>query len=306
MSKLTLRGFFERDFLPTFLVGAAPRTFEAYADTLNAWERWSSNPALRFITTRTLADFKGTATDSVSVATVNKHLRHVHHVLAKAGPPGYRNRDALGVLEHAAWTKPLREFEPEPRIVSDEEIAAFFVACRRARLPRLDGVVPGLWWMALASAAFLLAARRGTLLALRWSQVDVAKRVVHYSGSIDKARRRREKPMHPALVPWLLAIRGPWSRVFPWPHTARSYYREFNRLQDLADVGGGPWHLHDLKKTALTAGSASMDVFTLKAFGDHSTIRTTEKFYATGRHRLAAAVDAMAIPAAIAKQRTLF
>jgi hypothetical protein len=305
-TSFTLRAFFNRDFAPTFLVGAAPRTFEAYADTLSAWERFTPNPALDAIDTRTLAEFKTTAAGELAAPTVNKHLRHVHHMLAKAGPPGYRNRDALGLLARAPWTKPLREIEPEPRLVTDDELAAFFAACPRARLPRLDGVHPSAWWITLASAALLLAARRGTLLGLKWANIDVAARLVRYSGSIDKNRRRREKPIHPALVPMLLAIRGPWERVFPWPHARRKYWEEFRRLQDLADVVEPRWHLHDLKKTALTSASASMDVFTLKAFGDHSTIRTTERFYATGRHRLAAAIDAMRIPPPLANQRLLF
>jgi hypothetical protein len=43
MSKLALRAFYARDFAPTFLVGAAPRTFEAYEHTLNTWERFTAD-----------------------------------------------------------------------------------------------------------------------------------------------------------------------------------------------------------------------------------------------------------------------
>jgi hypothetical protein len=130
MARLTLRRFYTRDFSTVFLVGAAPRTFKAYASTPNAWERFTTNPGLNAIDSRELAAFKQTATDTLSVATVNKHLRRVHHLLAKAGPPGYRNHDALGILRRAPWTKPLRELEPEPRIVTDEELAAFFAGGR--------------------------------------------------------------------------------------------------------------------------------------------------------------------------------
>lgn len=311
MATFTLERFYALHFKPCFTIGWSARTFDAYDSTLRAWKRLTPNPTIERIDTRCLASFKAAAADATSAATVNKHLRHVGHLLSKAGPPGHRNRDALNLIKIAPWTKPLRERENDPRVVNDEDLAAWYHACRHARFPIVAGVSPPKWWRALACAALFLAARRGTLLGLKWSHLDLAGRVVQYGGELDKCGRRRSKTLHQVLVRHLLEIRAADVHVFPWPHSEQTYYREFRRLQDLAGIAE-PFHLHDLKKTAATRGSASMDLFVLKEFCDHSTIATTEKHYANGRGRLAAAIDALPVPAAFAAaaaedpQRRLF
>ena len=55
-----------------------------------------------------------------------------------------------------------------------------------------------------------------------------------------------------------------------------------------------------------------MDLLTLKELCDHTSVRTTERHYATGRGRLAAAVDQLQVPKAFHlaagddRQRRLF
>ena len=40
------------------------------------------------------------------------------------------------------------------------------------------------------------------------------------------------------LVRHLVAVRGPWVLVFPWPHCESTWYREFRRI---VGVAGDAW-----------------------------------------------------------------
>lgn len=295
---LTLVSFFDQFFAPLFLCDARPRTFNAYAETLNHWKRIAGNVPLTAIDTLLLARFKVTLHETLSPATVNKHLRQVNAILGKAGPSGPGNRDALGMLASTPWTKPLREERPRPRAIGDDVVRAIYAAAKVARRPKCETVsgYAGKWWRALICVAVTTGFRHQALLGLRWLDVDVAGRTVRVPACIDKCHTERCKPLHPIAVRHLLAIRGTGDVVFPFDGSEQTWYREWHAIQDAADIPDAEHiKLHDLKRFAGTRYAATASPWVVQQMLDHSSIETA-KFYINPAEACRATVDAFPLP----------
>ncbi len=145
---LTLRTFYARAYT-TLIAGVRQSTLDQYEFTLRAWERFAGAICLEAITPLRLAEFKASLDGLRSPATINKHLRHLNALLAKAGPPGPRNRDALGLLAFCPWTRPLRMEKAMPRVYSFDELDALYDAADVARFPRIEDVTPANYWRGL-------------------------------------------------------------------------------------------------------------------------------------------------------------
>lgn len=296
-----LRIYFDSLFAPAFLCGASPRTWKEYRSTLSTWERLTANPTLAAVSSFDLAAFKAAAVAAgLAVATVNKHLRHLSHLLTKAGPIGPGNRDGLGLVAASPWTKPLREREKPIRTVDDATFMRFYESTGAAKFPQVPGVLPAAWWRALIICALTLVVRRQALLGLAWGNVDLVGKWVTVEGTTDKAGRVRRKRLHDAARSHLLRIRSASPLVFPFPHSEKTFYRTWERIEAAAGVSFG---LHDLKRTALSRLAATCDAFTLQKLGDHSSIRTTQRYYVNVDDAgLAAAVDAYQLPGELGRE----
>ncbi len=261
---LPLGEFFERVYVPQFLVGTSPRTLDAYRESLAHWSRVTGNLPLREIDSQRLAEFKASLLegsqgsqgsrkdakaqrqltlfelggwaaplrlcvrykgDPLAAATVNKHLRHLGAILSKAGPPGPRNRDALWAIERVPWTRPVRQYRRMPRKVSDQVLDAIYRAAGIATHPVLDRVDPGHWWKALLVTALTVGFRRGGLFALRWSGVDWEEAEVRLPAEGDKCHAERSKPVCRLVLQHLMRIRSAGPLVFAFPHSESKFYR---------------------------------------------------------------------------------
>jgi integrase len=292
---LTLVSFFERYFARLFLDDARPRTFAAYDETLKHWKCITGDPELPF-DAAVLAAFKVELHSTLSAATVNKHLRQVNAILAKVGPAGPGNRDALGMITCTVWTRPLREDRPRPRAIADDVVDAIYAACEFARRPRLSWCSPAAWWRALICLAITSGFRRGALLALRWSDVDVAGRTVRVPASIDKCHAERVKPLHVIAVKHLLRIRGRGELVFAFHGSEIAWYRTWHAIQDRADISSAEQiRFHDLKRFAGTRYAATSSPWVVQQMLDHSSIETS-RFYVNAAEQCRAAVDAFPLP----------
>ena len=227
---LTLVRFYDEYFQRLFLCDARPRTFEAYASTLEHWRAITQDPPFP-IEPAALAEFKVRLRAIVSPATVNKHLRQVNAILGKAGQPGPGNRDALGVCITTPWTRPLREERPQPRAIADTLIATIYQACKFANHPRVAwcrrSLVAGVLCVAVTTGF-----RRGALLALRWCDIRVPEKLIHVPATIDKCHHDREKPLHAAAIKHLLQIKGPGDLVFAFEAGRTEWYREWHHIQE--------------------------------------------------------------------------
>ena len=324
---VSLCEFFADRFAPIFLVGARPKTFRAYREALSHWRAITEDPALDEITTETLARFKSdllagevtkansqlsTLNSQLSLpgfeaeeriirqplarATVNKHLRAIGAILTKAGPPGPANRDAIGLLLRVPWIKPLKEPRRIARVIEPAVIVRTYLAAQRARYPKHPDFSAPHFWKAIIVVALTTGLRRQAILGLRPEWIDWRESVVRIGPEADKAGQERVKPLHRVVLFHLVRIRCRGDRVFPWPHSERTWYRTWHRLQDWAGLEGEHFKLHDLKRTCLSTLANRASPWVAQFMGDHSTIRTTQG-YVNPIAAVRPAIDAFPLPA---------
>jgi integrase len=310
-SALTLRALYERAYLPNYLTAAHPRTMDAYASSLAAWEKHTENPPVGTVNTCTLAAFKAATSKAVSrvtkrstsPATVNKHLRHIGAILSKAGPPGPRNRDAMGLLEHVPWVKPFKLPRRRPATIAQDHLAAIYAACQHAIHPVAGDVPAATWWRSLIVCAYNVGIRREALLGLRWADVDLMNKIVRVPAELDKCGTEREKPICTELMRHLVMIRGDRERVWPWTASDTTFYRQWHELQDLAGLAPANHHkLHDLKRTCGTELGRTSNALVVRDMLDHSTMQMASAYVDT-TEPLRAAAERMRQPWI---QRSLF
>jgi hypothetical protein len=257
-----------------------------------AWLAGSATFAERKATLTQLTLFdepRATSHEPLSAATIAKHCRHINTIFATLGPRRERHRNCLGLLslDQVPWIEPPRVPEPDPEEIPDGVLTAIYDACEAAQFPiLLDGITSQAWWEALLVMALTLDFRRGGLLGLEWGRVNFANRTIGLSAAADKVKRSRLKPLNERIVKHLVKIRGPWAKVFPWPHSPRTLDRQWHAIQDAAGLSRGEHiKLHQLKSAGMTRVSQTASPWVTAALGDHSTLRT-------GRHYVATSAEA--------------
>lgn len=182
-----LRDWYDRFFIRLFHADARPRTIEAYRETIQHWEKLTTNPALARIDQLCLAEFRAALPGSAGNQA--KHCRHLNAILAKLGPPGPRNRDALNILPTVPWARPPRTMHKTHTIPSDAHIT-FFMQNASYDLQ-----------LFLVTAA-LTGARQTAVRMLRPTAIDKAGQIIRYDPDNDKRRVERLKPIPSILIDW--------------------------------------------------------------------------------------------------------
>lgn len=306
LARLRVREYFERHHRPLYLVDCRPRTTEYYREVIGHWELLTIDPPLARITSEMLARFRATMLDPFknppparhrgqyvlfpdlfgpaprlrchAPGTVNRALRGIGGILNKLGPPGPRNPEGLGVLGVVPWARKLREPKHRPRAVAPDIVSRLYEAAGVARHPQLAGVRPEAWWQALIVAACTLGSRRGALLDLEWDWIDLAGRQVRIPPESDKCNEERLKPIADILVAHLVRIRSLNPRVFAWPHSSATWYRDWWRIQKAAGLEARI-KFHSLKATCATLYAASASPGVTQYMCDHGALSTTLRFY---------------------------
>ena len=219
-----------------------------------------------------------------SIPTVNKDLRQVRSALSYALDAGLIRANPLlrwkGLM--------IREPEKSVRVVEEQEFVKLLSACEN---PTYRG---------LLVVGYRQGLRRKELVNLRWSAVDLERRVLHVvnvieAGELTKSRKNRSLPMHPAAHDVLSEM---WAQtpkkleggtvhpmgphVFTWPNGKPLKLdwvsREFARLASKAAIP--PCTLHDLRRSFSTlAQRAGVDKYTVKDLGGWSEVSVVEKHY---------------------------
>ena len=267
---ITLRGWYEQQFVSMFHADASPRTVVEYQATLNLWELLTGDPSLGEITSLTLAQFRaslakmpGRKSSTASPATVNKHLRQLNHLLAKAGPAGSHNRDAVGILEVSPWVKALKTYQKRPVAASLDAITKFYRAC------------PDDWWRAFVVVAFHSGSRCYAIDNLSESDLDFASRRMLFRADFDKRRIERTKPMSACVVRHLVPLRG--CGMLRWPKCNTEFYKAWRDIEQRAGLTDAEqFRPHSLKRACGTQlASAGASTWAVKYMLDHAQTDVT-------------------------------
>ena len=139
--------------------------------------------------------------------------------------------------------KPGRERTRE-RVLSDVELSAIWHAC--------DGL--GWPWSGFVRLLVCTALRRAEISRLRWSEIDIERRVLVLSGERTKSGRAQETPLNELAletIEGLPRVGDMW--VFPARRqTSANPISGFGKVKERLDTisGVSDWCLHDIRRTA--------------------------------------------------------
>ena len=145
---------------------------------------------------------------------------------------GYSAADQSRASDQTARAEPC----PDRRL-RQEEISAFWNAVERARAP---------WVKPFVVLAIETGMRRGELLSITWSDVDLSSRVVRLH--LTKNGHERTVPLTPVAVQTLSSLPTPDDRVFPV--TTVAVRQAWVRLVERAGIRD--LRLHDLRHEAVS------------------------------------------------------
>ena len=177
-----------------------------------ALEDLASRPARHYVGKddegRPVLEFKKRA---MAPATVNRYGAALAAVITWAikkriAPKGY--------VHPCRSVERRQENNERTRFLSDDELRRLLDACRASAWPRL---------YALVLAALTTGARKGELMGLRWSAVDLERAVAHVGKT--KNGDPRVLPLVPALLTELQRFKGePAGWVFPSPRNPEKQF----------------------------------------------------------------------------------
>jgi len=283
-----LSEFLRMSYAPTFLYGQKSyRTIEEYVGAICKYIKYTGDPKLTELNAQNHAKFfQGVRSEKLSEHTIRKYCQHLNTVWSKAGPPGPRNRDALGYLKEAPWIRPPKPFLKLPREVLDSEADKLYEAISYCsdcyEYPKyLDMELRPVYWKAIILLVSTTAIRRKVVFNLQWKDFDIGYKYFVVPASLDKCRSERRKPVHPEVLRLLQAIRSE-EKVLPWRHDHHKLDQIFHRLNEIAGIMPHLM-LHDLKRYSLQLACRSgVDAATLQMLGDHSSLQTTVNHYVRG------------------------
>lgn len=209
----------------------------------------------------------------LSHARVNGYSRSIRQVLMAA--------HRQGIAERRINVPMLREAAAPKFYLRPADIERLWQHCDALTWPQVPGLATAEWWRCALLLYWLYGFRTQELIAfargmtaLTWSAVSLEAETPNPHGTAENEygwltyipqKQSWAKP-EPLYLPLTRHARAAIDRlarvahtassqVFPWPRSQRSYYRAWNRLQELAGVvtkAGGLFHVKALRKSAAT------------------------------------------------------
>jgi integrase len=236
----------------------------------------------------------------VSVATVNKELRHLRAALRVAVDWKY--------LPTLPRFKMIREAKKLPTYVTGDHFAVIYAACDKARMPEgLPNIAAADWWRGLLVAGYMTGWRVNEILSLRRDDLDLDAGTAVTRAEDNKGRRDERVKLHPVVVDHLRKLAGFDPLVFPWNHNERTLWSEFARIQEAAGVRlecpadhkhtryCHVYGFHDLRRAFATMNADKLTPDALQALMRHKSYLTTQKYINMAR-QMDAAVAGLHVP----------
>jgi len=309
----TLRTFYQQHYKSNRLSEARPSTIRSYETVVRCWALLTGDPPLKQITTETLARYRDCLkrmrgkdrVSRLSSQSIHRHLIHIQAILNNAGPPGYRNREAVGVIPQVPYIRRPHIEPGEPRFVTPEELNAVYLAAVAMHRPRLPGIKPPAWWRCLLVVTFNTGLRNRTLFEMRMEYIDWTEHCLVLPRGVMKAHRKTVKHLNATALAHLQKIRTDRELVFPWPFSQVTFYRDFHRLQDAAGIPRERhFGLHALRDTLATnLWTVSPQAAQLAL--DHRSDRVTKEYYVCRALITRPALDALPQPSAFVGEKEL-
>jgi len=254
-----------------------PSTVRGYRNIVDGslLAAFGDSTPLESITTADIDRYRAglVAEDKLAAATINRRLVALHAIFKRA------------VRQHDLPRNPVEAAERQPQRRSGD-----FRVLDPGEVALLASGAEGAQDAALFTVAAFTGLRLGELLALRWCDVDFAKRIVHVRRSYvlghedtPKSHKVRSVPLidHAAVALDGLSRRehftDPEDRVFV-NHVGDVLGQDLLRRRfkkALTAAGLAPMRLHDLRHTFGTLAVQAFALSDVKAYMGHANIETT-------------------------------
>ncbi len=231
-------------------------------------ERITSDHLQQYIKSRLAMD--------AATSTVNHELtvlKAMFNHAAKADPPK--------VQRVPRFPEKLREPNPRAGFISDEEYAMLLAKCKYG------------WLRALLAIAYNFGFRKGELLGLKVSQIDLKARTIHLLPGTTKNDKGRAVVMVDEVYKLILeCIKGkkPGDPVFTWANgkPVTDFRRTWRTLAKSAEMPG--LFMHDLRRTAVrNMVRAGISKHVAKQISGHTTDSIFDRYDITDETDLAEA-----------------
>lgn len=220
--------------------------------------------ALSSVTARVIAEYREERLLAVSGSTVNRELNVlsslINHCIKEWMIP-------LACNPVAGIRRP-KQGKSRDRLLDDDEEKRLFAAIEEARNPYLEPVV---------RFALSTAMRRGEILSLRWSDVEIAKRVAHIEMS--KNGSGRDVPLSSQALEVLQRLPRPLASDSPvFPLSANALKLAWQRSVKRAGLENLTFH--DLRHCAATRLSERLpNLIELSSVTGHKTLAMLKRYY---------------------------
>jgi integrase len=290
---------FRAEYESKIVDGMGVRNRQETLRALKHFERLIKPQRMQVLTSSTILAFvakrrteRGLKPNSViTPATINKELRQLRAAFKKACKLGYLSKEPEFEF--------LKQPQKLPTYVGPEDFAKIYAACDKARWPERQPFTPTDWWRGLLMMAYMTGWRIGSLLALRWEDVDLQEGTAITRAQDNKGKRDQLVPLHPVVVEHLRKLVSLDSFVFPWSHGRRHIFEEFGKIQKAAGIrpmgSKSQYGFHDLRRAFATMNADRLTPDALQALMQHKDYQTTQRYINMAR-QLNPAVQNLYVP----------
>jgi integrase len=238
-------------------------------------ERYRISTLIHYFGKRRISELRGQDAEGFKVerskvakpATVNRELGNLKHLMKKSVEWGFRGENPF----HGV--KLLHVPGRQERILTAEEEGKLLAACEKIRASYLRPICV----LALHSGM-----RKGEILSLNWSQVDIANRTIHIvEGKTEQSRRYI--PMNNTLYELFTGLRRKRGAQLVFPSPRNPGQRILDHKVGFAKavrLAGIPHiRFHDLRHSfASRLVKAGADLVTIQKLLGHTKITTTARY----------------------------
>lgn len=287
--------------------GMKPQTLRCTLNALTHFERLMKPGKVSTIKTATIDEFiakrrveRGDKKGStISLATINKELRHLKAVLRVAHEWEY--------LPKLPKVRMLKEPKKLPRYLNADHFAAIYDACQQARYPDDLNAPAADWWRALLTFAYMTGWRISEIMALRKDDVDWVAGTAKTRAEDNKGERDDVVPLQPIVLEHLKGVVGFGEMVFTWSQDLKQLWKNFHAIQRAAGIRLAcdkshehtetchVYGFHDLRRAFGTMNADRLTSDALQALMRHKSYQTTQRYIAVAR-QLNKAVDDLFVP----------
>ncbi len=265
-SSMTFEGFFSNHYLPW--CEGRQASYEVKKYYLQVVPPWFKSLRLNQIGLKEVEQLQSYfITKNLTPAACNKYINILKASMTKACDWGYISEQRLKNIRRV---KSLRGETKRLRYLTEDEIKKLLSCCDRHIYP-------------IVFVALHTGMRKGEILNLKWSQIDLKNDLILLEKT--KNGERREIPMSQLLKSLFLRLKASRTLdtdyVFVNPETGKPYRRDLKRSFASACRRAGihDFHFHDLRHTfASHLVMSGVDLTTVKELLGHKDIKMTLRY----------------------------